>query len=220
MALHTNQSLAVKTGDMIRITFAVEHQLFAEGLIALLNMDECRFAGYVTNHIKLIRSVHQNYPAVVIFDLSFSVSDELQILGKCLLTFPSLKIMVLSTNYEHKVAEELKKIGVCAYMLKHSNAHQFIDVFKQVMAGGQHFYKPPEISASWLDLKVKVGYINKPNLTKRELEILGLIRDKYSSVNIANRLSLSIYTVETHRKNIIHKLGVKSLNGMANFPFE
>lgn len=129
-----------------------------------------------------------------------------------------MKIIVLSTYNDEHLIEKAKKLGANGYLLKTTNKDELLQTIRLVYKGQACFpYRKPAYRSEFDE---NDSFLKQLNLTKRELEILVLLKKNYTNQQIADQLFLSIYTVETHRKNIMHKLGLKSPGSLIKFIVE
>ena len=123
-------------------------------------------------------------------------------------TYPELKIIIVSTYNEEHLIEKAKRIGVNGYLLKNCSRDELLETIRLVMNYRTSFpYRSPVMSNIF---DKEDGFLKQFNLTKREREIIQLLKDNLTNQQIAGKLNLSIYTVETHRKNIMQKLQLNS----------
>ena len=131
--------------------------------------------------------------------------------------FPSVKILVLSMYNTITLNTSLKALGVKGYLPKDTDSALLFSVIRDI-SQGKFYFKHPEISVPIQNqFNADDAFLKKHNLTHRELEILKLICQNYSSQQIANKLFISLFTVDTHRKNMIQKLNVDKKTGLMNF---
>ena len=117
-----------------------------------------------------------------------------------------MKIVIVSMYADKKEIELFKKEGVHAYITKTTPGTQLIENLKKVMEGEKLF----ETKNKAKTIIEKDIFAAKHQLTKREMEVLRLIKQEVTTEKIAEMLNLSFYTVETHRKNINQKLKFKT----------
>ena len=124
--------------------------------------------------------------------------------------------MMRGTRYIHK----LMKYGIQGYLLKNAGIEELKTALKAVANGGTYFSKQINITDAESDFRNTITIDDNlvgEVLSKREIEILKLICKEFSNAEIAKKLFLSVSTVETHRKNLIAKLGVNNTVGLVKF---
>jgi DNA-binding NarL/FixJ family response regulator len=146
--------------------------------------------------------------------------EEEELIQKIRAIKPALKILYLTimrgTRYIHK----LLKYDIQGYLLKNTNIAELTKAIESVGEGKKYFSKEINILDTSQDFRNTVTIEDKKVdeiLSKREIEVLTLICKEYSNSEIAKKLFLSVSTVETHRKNLIAKLGVNNTVGLVKF---
>ncbi|TKC12674.1 response regulator transcription factor [Pedobacter polaris] len=209
------------TINPITLMIADDHQLFADGLHSILSeQGDFKVIGKAANGKEILHLLNHSLSDILIIDLNMPVLDGEIASEKISRLFPSVKIIVLSMYYTTNLAIRLKEMGVKAFIKKDTDAQSLFKIIKDVAQGNTYFQKlKPEIQEvnSFDD---DDNFQKKHNLTYRELEILQLISETYSSSQIADKLCISIYTVDTHRKNMIQKLNVNGKTGLIKFAIE
>jgi two-component system response regulator NreC len=142
-------------------------------------------------------------PTILVLDLSMPGIPSLEILPKVAESSPETAVVVLTMQKEPAFAREALRRGVCGYVIKHSAASELVDAVRSAVAG--ETYINPQLGARMV-AEADVG--PPDDLTPREIEVLGLIALGYMNPEIAERLVLSVRTVETHRANIQRKTGL------------
>jgi DNA-binding NarL/FixJ family response regulator len=145
-------------------------------------------------------------PELVIVDYNMPHINGLEVVKQLNALKNEIKIVIVSMYADKKEIELFKKEGVDAYITKTTPAAQLIESLKKVMEGVKIF----EFKTKAKTVIEKEVFANKHQLTKREMDILRLIKQEQTTEKIAEILNLSFYTVETHRKNINHKLKFKT----------
>ena len=111
----------------------------------------------------------------------------------------------------------LKAIGVMGYLPKDTDSELLFSVIRSISEGNSYFKQPDHIQPPQNQFSATDAFLKRHNLTHRELEILKLIRQNHTSQQIANKLFISLLTVDTHRKNMIQKLNVDKKTGLLAF---
>lgn len=192
---------------MIKTVIIDDHSLFNDGLASILKEYK---------NFKVIEQIYdsrQAYykcvslrPDLLIIDYNMPNLNGLEVVKQIKSLNYACKIVIVSMYADKKEIELFKDEGVDGYINKTTAASSLIDALNKIMNGEQVFIG---------NIKEKVeesrdNFSLQHQLTKREIEILRLIKDEFSTEQIANHLKLSFYTVETHRKNINQKLKFSS----------
>lgn len=206
---------------MIRVFITDDHEIYLEGLALLLSKQEgIEVIGTATSGKELLGQVPTLQADVLLLDVYLPDLGEEEILQQIRAARPELRIIYLTllrgTRYVHK----LSKYNIQGYILKNASLDELLTAIRAVQDGGSYFSKDIHIGDRDEDFRNTVTIEDKQIdeiLSRRELEVLRLICKEYSNAEIAERLFLSVSTVETHRKNLIAKLGVNNTVGLVKF---
>lgn len=195
---------------MIRIALADDHKLFAKGLEGLIEEhDGFSVIGLFPNGKELLEFLDKAEVDLVLTDLNMPIVDGFGVLRHCKKHHPDLKVIVLSMYDDEKIFKECMILGADAFILKDADPDELIFTVVEVHEGRyvkdfKRVIQQAEL-APFFD-----AFREKYRLSRRETQILKLISDGLLNRDIADQLSLSIQTIETHRKNIHQKLQVNS----------
>ncbi len=207
---------------MIRVFITDDHEIYLEGLALLLNKQEgIEVTGTATSGKELLGCVQKGLDAdILLLDVYLPDMPEEEIVQKIRSTYPDLRIVYLTllrgTRYVHKLA----KYNIQGYILKNASLDELLVALRSVHEGGSYFSKDIHIGDRDEDFRNTITIEDRQIdeiLSRRELEVLRLICKEYSNAEIAEKLFLSVSTVETHRKNLIAKLGVNNTVGLVKF---
>ncbi|HVU99190.1 MAG TPA: response regulator transcription factor [Puia sp.] len=206
---------------MIRVFITDDHEIYLEGLALLLGKQEgIEVIGTATSGKELLDQVRDLQADVLLLDVYLPDLGEEEILQQIRASRPELRIIYLTllrgTRYIHK----LSKYNIQGYVLKNASLDELLLAMKTVQDGGSYFSKDIHIGDRDEDFRNTITIEDKQIdeiLSRRELEVLRLICKEYSNAEIADKLFLSVSTVETHRKNLIAKLGVNNTVGLVKF---
>ena len=207
---------------MIRVFITDDHEIYLEGLALLLSRQEgIEVIGTATSGKELLSRIQQGLPAdILLLDVYLPDISEEELVQQIRTTHPDLRIIYLTllrgTRYVHKLA----KYNIQGYILKNASLEELLGALRSVQDGGSYFSKDIHIGDRDEDFRNTITIEDKQIdeiLSRRELEVLRLICKEYSNAEIADKLFLSVSTVETHRKNLIAKLGVNNTVGLVKF---
>jgi DNA-binding NarL/FixJ family response regulator len=207
---------------MIRVFIIDDHEMYLEGLALLLNKQEdVEVIGTATSGRQLLDRIKEGLNAdILLLDVYLPDMPEEEILQQIRASHPDLRIIYLTllrgTRYVHK----LSKYNIQGYVLKNASLEELLGALRSVQNGGSYFSKDINIGDRDEDFRHTITIEDKQIdeiLSRRELEVLRLICKEYSNAEIAGKLFLSVSTVETHRKNLIAKLGVNNTVGLVKF---
>lgn len=209
-------------GKSIRIALADDHPLYLEGLQLLLNKSgHAKVIATATNGTEAMQMIADNQFDILLLDLHLPEKDGMQIAEALSTKKLAFKIIMLTMQRGGRYVERLKKFGVKGYVLKSVSLDILVEVIHKVNAGGEYF--PEEVSKydHEEDMRLKSSAIltTTPDaqLTAREKEILVLVCKEFSSAEIGKQLFISTGTVDTHRKNLLLKLGVSNTVGLVKY---
>ena len=206
---------------MIRVFITDDHEIYLEGLSLLLGKQEgIEVIGTATSGKELLEQVHDLKADILLLDVYLPDLGEEEIVQQIRAVRPDLRIIYLTllrgTRYVHK----LSKYNIQGYVLKNASLEELLQAMRAVVDGGTFFSKDIHIGDRDEDFRNTITIEDKQIdeiLSRRELEVLRLICKEYSNAEIADKLFLSVSTVETHRKNLIAKLGVNNTVGLVKF---
>jgi len=206
---------------MIRVFITDDHEMYLEGLALLLGKQEgIEVVGTALSGKDLLLRVKDIQTDILLLDVYLPDIGEEELLQEIRAVRPNLKIIYLTllrgTRYIHK----LTRHNIQGYVLKNASLDELVTALHSVHEGGSYFSKDINIGDRDEDFRNTITIEDKQIdeiLSRRELEVLKLICREYSNAEIAEKLFLSVSTVETHRKNLIAKLGVNNTVGLVKF---
>ena len=203
----------------IKIIIADDHNLFINGLQLLLKEESwIEIIDIANNGRELLEVLQRSQPDLILLDLNMPNMNGFEAARYIKQNHPAVKLIILSTYNEEHLIDKAKQIGINGYLLKNCNREELLQTISLVMNHQTSFpYFEPRENNSF---DSKDNFLIQFNLTKRELEIIQLIKNGFTNQLIANKLFLSIYTVETHRKNIMHKLNLNTPMALIKFIVE
>jgi DNA-binding NarL/FixJ family response regulator len=199
----------------ISIAIADDHPLILQGLQTLLNgQPGLRVTATYRTSQELLEDMTRKQPNILLLDIQMPGKSGMELAAIVTQTYPDTGIIALTNlNGSFYIKSMLNK-GVKGYVLKDSDEAILLDAIAAVHKG-ESYMDPSLRDRAWQDMvRSKKGAQAQQSLTRREKEILRLIASEYTSQEIADKLFLSYRTVETHRTNLILKLGTKNMVGL------
>jgi DNA-binding NarL/FixJ family response regulator len=203
----------------VRIILTDDHPVVTEGIKNILKSDS-RFEiiGEFRNGRELLHASQLHSADLLLLDLNMPQIDGLQVLRE--LQNSNAKKIIISAYKSQKLVDECKQAGASAFIIKTENLSSLKEVIEPVMNGEKFF---PDFGVYSNEFDDKFSYMDefliKYKLTKREVEIIRMVCNGLTSNDIADKLSLSTFTIQTHRKNIFKKLSLDHSNQMALYEF-
>ena len=193
----------------LRIILADDHQLFTEGLCALFqNQDSIDVCAVYNDGRTLLDEIEKDGADVLLLDVKMRQPDGLTILNELQKRSFPIKVIMLSTYSDVQTMIESRSRGAHGYLLKNTSRSELLDAMNRVMHGETVFRQLE--SSLQNDQEIYQHFLSTYKITKREWEIMVLIKQQLTNQQISEKLFLSIYTIETHRKNMMQKLGLKT----------
>jgi DNA-binding NarL/FixJ family response regulator len=198
-----------------------DHQMLIDGMKALLaHSKKYDIIGEETDAERALIKIQEIKPQLVITDINMPGMGGVAFTKALKTAQPEIKICALSMHSERAIIAEIMHSGANGYVLKNTGKQELIEALDKIMDG--HYFISNNIS---IDILIgstpTLQTTNNVNTTKlTEREILKLIAQEYSNLQIANTLFISERTVETHRKNIFRKTNTKSVVGLIKYAYE
>lgn len=207
---------------MISLIIADDHPLYLEGLEMLLTKTkELRIEARCSMGAEAIETLRKKNCDVLLLDLHMTDMNGLEAVEEIKKFKPQQKIIMLTHQKGSRYLTKLEKLGINGYVLKSVSKDELLDAIKTVYSGGNYFTEGIQNITKEEDFQIKSSIIIKdaPSavLTPREIEILIRVCNEMSSSEIAKELFISIGTVDTHRKNILQKLGIANTVGLVKY---
>jgi len=207
--------------NALRVLVVDDHEVVRRGLCALLESEpDYEVCGEAANGVDAVRKSKQLTPDVAIIDVSMPRLNGLEAARRIRKTSPHTEIILLTMHESESLLRDALECGVRAYVLKSDAGRDLIAAVAAVRRGTPFF--SGAISAMLAQAYVDTTEGNIPTrtakgLTAREREIVQLLAEGHSNKEIAVLLELSVKTVETHRSNILRKLGLHSLPDLVRY---
>ena len=199
---------------------ADDHPLFIEGLSMMLRREpDFELCGVANNGREVLEMLPTTKPDLILLDINMPKMNGLETIKYIKQSFPSVKIVMLSGYFDDAIIKEAKLKGANGYLLKSSQQDELIQTIKMVYSGSA-FTTPHHEEPAPGEFLVNDKFLAQFNLTKREREIIQHIKNGMTNQEMAQNLHLSVYTVETHRKNIMQKLKLNSPGALMKFIIE
>jgi len=203
----------------IRVTLADDHILIRAGLRALLqSLPNVSVIGEASTGHEAVEVVAREQPDVVLMDIAMPGLNGLDAAGRIVKQWPGVRVIILSMHANEEYVGQALDAGATGYLLKGAEPAELELALKAVMRG--ETYLTPSVSKPLVDeylarRKDQAGPLH--DLTSRQREILQLIAEGSSTKAIAQKLNLSVKTVETHRSELMRRLGIHDVAGLVRY---
>lgn len=186
----------------IRILSVEDHPVFRQGLATILETEpDMVLVGQAANSSEAMSEFRHHRPDITLMDLQLPGTNGTDTLIAIRSEFPEARVVMLSTSDSDGEIQRALRSGAAGYVLKSMPQAQLLAEIRLVHAGKRHV--PAEVAARLAE------HLGEEDLTPREIEVLGLIRDGHKNKQVADRLCISEHTVNFHIKNLVLKLGAK-----------
>jgi two-component system response regulator NreC len=195
-------STGASTGDVITIALADDHEIVRDGLRRIVESEaDMEVIAEVGDAEEARRRTSGLKPTVLVLDLNMPGEPSLASIPAILDGSAETRVVVLTMQDDPAYAREAFRLGAKGYVVKHAAGSELVDAIRAAASG--ETYINPQLGARL------AGEPEGPpgGLTPRELEVLGLVAEGHTNPEIAERLVVSVRTVETHRSAIYRKLG-------------
>jgi len=216
-------SPSAPAGATCRLLIVDDHPVSRHGASHLLRgMEGVTICGEAEDASAALKAIRQMKPDMALIDISAPGASGIELIKAMLATEPRLLVLVVSIHDESLYALRALRAGARGYVMKQQAPENLLEAVRKVMAGG--IYVSPEFSERLVVKAIQGsgGDIASPvdKLSDRELEVLQFLGRRRSTREIAERLHLSVKTIETHRAHIKEKLGFKDADEMVRFAVE
>jgi len=199
---------------MITVAIAEDHQALIDGIISYLEYEEdIKIVGHANDGQALIELVRRKQPRVVICDIRMPKTDGIAATKIIKKEFPHIQVLAFTMYDQEKAIRQMLNAGATGYILKNSSLDIVLEAIRTL-----------DKKETYYDAKLNVNEPSKNNskslLSRREKEILALIAERKTSLEIAEELFIGKSTVDTHRKNMIRKLNLSGANELLAYAIE
>jgi DNA-binding NarL/FixJ family response regulator len=198
----------------LRILVADDHEIVRRGLCSLLAANSgWEVCGEAVDGREAVAKAKQLRPDIVVMDIGMPSLNGLAATNKILQDAPQQRVLILTVNESEQLVREVLEAGARGYVLKSDAARDLVAAV-EALQQGRTFFTPHVgdfVLSGFLDGS-GAKTVNVPRLTPREREIVQLLAEGKSTKEVAGILNLSVKTAETHRSNVMRKLGIHSIS--------
>lgn len=203
-----------------KIILADDHRIIREGIRNLLSQEQdFKVVGEASDGREVVRLNQELQPDVLIMDITMPNLNGIDATRQIIKQNPETKIIALSMHSDHHFVAEMLQAGATAYLLKDCVSDELVQAIRLVCQGKT--YLSPEIASLLVkDYRSQVQQTSTPKsvtLSPREREVLQLLAEGHSTKNIAEKLFLSVKTIEAHRAQIMRKLDIHNVAELTKY---
>lgn len=207
--------------EKIKVLIVDDHQMFLQGLAALLqDVDKISLADTLTSGESALLLLEEQSVDVVILDISMPGMGGIELNEIIKKKYPKIKTLILSTHGDHKMIVKLIKGNANGYLLKNAKKTELLEAIYSLARGENYFSNEIKEIYTQSAFSAKNENTADQTLSRRETEILKLVAHGYSTQEISAQLFISLHTVNSHRKNLLAKLGLKNAAGLVKYALE
>ena len=210
---------------MIRVMIADDHNMFVEGIESILDgMDNIQVVSKCYTGTEVFEKLAHIPADVILLDINLPGMNGIEVCQKLNKEFPEVKVLALSMHNEESFVTEILKHGAQGYILKNTGKKELLNAIQAVNSGQSYFSEEvtETIMKSLVSQKsgTKKSTLLAPKISRREKDVLDLIVREHTTQEIADTLFISLKTVESHRRSLLTKLGVRNTAGLVRVALE
>lgn len=208
----------------INILLVGFHKIIRDGLKLVLDQrKQIQVTGEADSESEVLELCDDKEIDLIILNIDSTDTDSIGLTKKLSQNFSDLKILALATTQSDQYIRQLFQAGISGYILKDSDFEELFKAIKTILNGSFYFSK--EVTQTVMQQfiqgeETRQRRENILSLTNRETEILKLIVSEYTNQEIADKLSISVRTVESHRRNLLQKTGSRNTAGLVRYAME
>ena len=197
-----------------RVLIADDHVMMATALARVLE-GEVEVVATAKDGRRLVESALQHKPDIIVSDVNMPGMSGIEAMRRLKADGLQSKFIFLTLHTDSRLASQAMRAGASGYVLKHAAAEELIEAIHAVMGG--HIYLTPLMTREVLWAIGQPEDVQPSTLTPRQLDVLRLIAEGKRMKEIANELSISVRTVETHKQDLLQTLGLETTADLIKF---
>ena len=204
--------------DKITILLVDDHKLIRDSWSFILNSDpRFQVIGETSAGDEAVEIARDKRPRIVLMDVNMTPVNGFDATKQIRKYSPGSKVIGISMHSMPAYARRMLQMGAMGYVTKNSSKDEMIEAIMEVNSGKKYVCDEVKNILAQQELEEDGGHPDMNSLSRREIDIVQLIREGLSSKEIALRLDISLKTVEVHRYNILKKLSLKNTAALVNF---
>jgi len=210
--------------ETIKVVIADDHEIFRDGFKLILGkIENCLLIGEASNGRELLELVSIRNPTLVITDIKMPAMDGIEATRKIREKWPTMGIIALSMFNENELIMEMLEAGANGYLLKNADKAEIMEAISAVASGDPYYCRSTNNKLAKLIANSRFHPFHRKKAVEysdKEIEIIILICQELTNKEIADKLFLSIRTVEGHRLRILDKMGAKNSVGLVIYAIQ
>ncbi len=205
--------------NKVKLLVVDDHPILRGGIVSLLEKAEnIEVTCGAKNGAEAIKCIEKGIPDVVLMDINMDGKLDVTTTETITQRWPEIKVLAFSMHEEVLVIRRMLKAGASGYILKNAGHQEVLLAIENVMNGGSYY------GQEVLDIMTQSITSDEEDdevvLSNREKQVLHFVAKEYTNQEIAEKIKISLRTVETHKRNLIKKLRVKNVVGLVRFALE
>lgn len=206
--------------NKVKLLVVDDHPILRGGIVSLLEKAKnIEVICEAQNGEEAITCIEKEKPDVVLMDINMNGKLDVTTTEAIKGRWPEIKVLAFSMHEEVQVIRRMLKAGASGYILKNAAHQEVLRAIETVMGGG-NYYGQEVLDIMTQSITSDGALGNDIVLSNREKEVLHFVAKEYTNQEIAEKINISLRTVETHKRNLIKKLRVKNVVGLVRFALE
>jgi DNA-binding NarL/FixJ family response regulator len=198
----------------VKVFIVDDHYMVIEGIRSLLQHEKTiELIGHAMNAESCLAFIRSNLPDVILMDINLPDKSGIDLCREVKDMYPSVFVLGLSTFNQQSIIQKMIDNGASGYVLKNASGQELLEAVHTVSKG--NIYMSFDVEKI-LHTKPEADFL----VTRREMEVLQLIAEGMTNIEIARKLFIGITTVDTHRKNLLDKLSAKNTAELVKIAFQ
>jgi DNA-binding NarL/FixJ family response regulator len=204
----------------VKLLVVDDHPMLRGGIVSLFNNAEnLEVIAEAANGAEAIQFVQKDKPDVVLMDINMDGKLDVLTTEEIKTKWPDVKVVAFSMHEEVQVIRRMLKAGASGYLLKNASHQELVKAIETVQRG-ENYYSQEVVEIMTNSLSPDGEDMSDIVLSNREKQVLHYVAKEYTNQEIADKIDISLRTVETHKRNLIKKLRVKNVVGLVRFALE
>jgi DNA-binding NarL/FixJ family response regulator len=204
---------------MTRLLLADDHQILLDGFVSILqDVDDMHVVATASNGKSVLDLLEEHAVDVVLLDINMPEMNGVETCKKITNKYPETKVIALSMHKRPSFIKRMMQYGARGYILKDDDSAEIIKGIRQVVSGKKYFSL--RVQDLVLEMNLEKRKSEGTEISEREVEVLRLISQGLTNQEIAEKLFLSFHTADSHRRNLVEKLGARNTADLVRIGLE